>query len=348
MLRQTLGVALAVTFAWISIPSHAQDVIEMDPAYITVFPEGSDEWKLINQFSRELAERQHRTGTVMLAALDNFENTMSFPSSTEATPKVAAAMLKTVFEEGLSQATKAIDGALFAKVPVVGTLTKTLKAASAEIDRAAKAASSHKVGVWIREQRRIISDTVVGEGDSSAAIEREIAKAFRALDESDRDEVIYLMGEQLEKLQATPSPRQATFERAILEGWINAHWEGMRGHDGGKTQGVIDIRWEIEEEDGSLVFDGSERTTWVAGDFADKLVDGMNEVMADLPEVRTPMDFRVNKRVCFYVENLVGGTSWSCGWVNRSNGVRSTPHLPIAQRAMQDPIWHRKADSFRK
>ena len=319
----------------------------MDPAYITVFPEGSDEWKLIGRYARELSERQHRTGTIMLAALDNFETTMSFPSSTEAKPKVAAAMLQTVFDESVSMAVKGVDEALFAKLPVASTVTKVLKSASKEIDRAAKAASSHKVGAWIRDQRRIISDTVVGDGDTSSVLEEEIANTFRALDQADREELIYLISTDLDRLQGIPLPSQAQVERGIYEGWINAHWDGMRGHDGGKTSGVIDVRWEIEEEDDMLVFDGDERETWVAAPFGDKLVDGMNEVMAQLDSVRGPLDFRVNKRICFWGENLIGGTSWSCGWIDKNNKVKSTPHLPLAKRAMGEPVWRMKSSSFR-
>lgn len=341
------AVTLIFAMGGVAPASHAQEVIEFDPEYILGFPEGSDEWKLLGRYARELAERQHRTGTVMLAALDNFETTMSFPSSTEATPKVAAAMLETVFKESISMATKKVDEALFAKLPVASTLTKVLTAASEEIDRAAKAQSSHKVGAWIRDQRRIISDTVVGGGDTSAKIEKELGDAFRQLDEAERMDVIYLVDVDLERLQATPIPSQAQIERGIYESWINAHWNGMRGHDGSKTSGVIDIRWEIEEEDGMVVFDGDERTTWVSAPFGDKLVDGMREVMNELSSVKSPLDFRVNKRVCFWGENLVGGTSWSCGWVDKNNKVKSTPHLPLASKAMGSNVWRMKSSSFK-
>jgi hypothetical protein len=124
----------------------------------------------------------------------------------------------------------------------------------------------------------------------------------------------------------------------MYEQWINAHFKGL-GRD---MPGCIEYRFEFDDN----TFDFAACT--VQAPSGDKVGEALNRLLSQkLVSAKRPIDFQVRKRACFFVDNLAGGKSWDCGWLDQNNTVISTPLLDNAARAINEIAWRISVNRFR-
>jgi hypothetical protein len=296
---------------------------------ITFTPEETDAPPVVKGKVREYVELLARQHDTLLEksqdALANFETTMVFASTSEANADLLGSMLSKAFDFAVDQ----MLGALAESNPVTAVslgLAKTLfQAASDELERAGKAADSHAIGNWIKDQRGAI-DRLRGRFDRDA-VQSEMELGY--LESSDQQAYFAGLADGITKLRSGVLPPVEELERQLYEQWINANFKGISDD----APGCIQVK--VEADDG---FDITSCT--VETPSGDKVADALNRLFAKLPGALRPRDLRVRKRGCFYVENLVpGGKSWSCGWLDRDNQPIHNPVLPEASKAFRQPQW---------
>jgi hypothetical protein len=323
--------------AWLSLallaplPLAAQQEIEMEGMEIIGFAPGSDEYKLAQWYARDLAEVERRTVQTYLGALANFETTIRSSSSTEAKADVLGAVFSSVFEQTKS----AVIGVIGNEAPGFGEVVAVFQAVDAEIERAQKAKESYEVGDWIQTQRTDIL-RIANAAPIDSRIEQSLIRQYNALpDDAAKNDFMVVLNRargnisdaSTNALRAGVVPDPRLVELWLYETWIN------------KYGGVIEWRYdEGDSEEFPFVLDSVDVSD---APFADHIEDGLARVINDniVPNLGA---VRVRKRVCLYVENFVGGMSWSCGLRNASNGVTQAPIHPTAQQPFVD-VWENAA-----
>jgi hypothetical protein len=271
----------------------------------------------------ELLSRQHDTLLEKSQdSLANFETTMSFASASEAKPDLLGAMLSKTFDFAASIVIGEMN-------PLVGGAVELVKsvfeAASDELERAGKAAASHSIGNWIKDQRGAI-DRLRGKFDRDA-VQSEMELGY--LESGDRQAYFAAVVNDIAKLRGNVLPPVEELERQLYEQWINAHFRGISDD----APGCIEVK--VDADDGFEI-----ESCTVQTPEGEKVADALNRLFAKLPGNLKPIDLRVRKRGCFFVENMVpGGRSWSCGWLDADNRQIHTPILPKAVQAFREPGW---------
>jgi hypothetical protein len=320
-----LWLALLIPFS-----ASGQQEIEMEAMEIIGFQPGSDEYKLAQWYARDLAEVERRTVQTYLGALSNFETTIRSASSTEAQADVLGAVFSSVFD----QTKAAVVDAIGSEIPGFGQVVAVFEAVDAEIERAQKAKESYEVGDWIQTQRTDIL-RIANAAPIDSRIEQELITQYNALPDEEKNDFIVALDKARGKLSdrstnalragVVPDPRRV--ELWLYETWINKHG------------GVIEFRYdENDSEESPFVLESVDVND---APFADHIEDGIARVINDniVPNLGA---VRVGKRLCLYVENFVGGMSWSCGLRNASNGVVQAPIHPTAQQPFVD-LWENAA-----
>jgi hypothetical protein len=152
-------------------------------------------------------------------------------------------------------------------------------------------------------------------------------------------------------------PGIKVFERSIYESWIDSQFDRddeARSDSAAAANGTIEIIWEVEERNGTLEFDGDSYVARVVvgeSSYGNSADDALNGLIGDVPGVNRPLDFRVRKKACFRVDNVMpGGRSKVCWLLDKDNGVLRTGvgSIDMAERAYADDTWRRNTTRFRR
>ncbi len=326
-------------FAWaasslacvlLALPASAQQEIEMEPMEILGFQPGTDEYKLAQWYARDLAEVERRTVQTYLGALANFETTIRSSSSQEARADVLGAVFSSVF----AQTKDAVLEVVGKEVPGISQVVAVFESVDAEIDRAKKAQESYAVGEWIQIQRTNIL-RIANEAPIDSRIEQALVTEYNALPEEEKNDFINAMNHARGRISdgstnalragVVPDPRRV--ELWLYEGWIN------------KQGGVIEFKYDAGDSDEFPFV--LESVDVADAPFADQIEDSLARIVSDnlAPNLGA---VRVKKRLCVYVENFVGGMSWSCGLRDADNDVAQAPIHPTAQQPFID-LWENAA-----
>jgi hypothetical protein len=81
----------------------------------------------------------------------------------------------------------------------------------------------------------------------------------------------------------------------------------------------------------------------------DKIESAFNRLFdrGQIPRIHKPIDLEVRKRGIFWVDNIVGGKSWSSAWLDAENEIIHSPIHDAAIEAFNDPVW-RSARRFNR
>jgi peptidoglycan hydrolase-like protein with peptidoglycan-binding domain len=281
----------------------------------------------------DLLARQHDTLVdASRDALLAFQSRMSAASTREAKPDLLSVFAGSAYAAGAGVlesfvASKALGAGLtFFKTFAEGTV--------AELQRSAAAAASLGVAHFVtaaletlhaRRSRFRHEETV-----------EEVSLAF--LEAADRQAFLDVLVRANERLAAGVVPPLPFFVVTLYESWIDAHFDGFT-EDG---LGVVECRFEVDGHDFEFV------SCTVETPFGDRVEDALNDILARgvVARLKGPLDLAVRKRACFRVTNLVGGRSWSCGWLDRNNRVIHRPTLPNADSAFDEPVWRVATRAF--
>jgi len=286
----------------------------------------------IREYVDAIVDRRSKILGSCLNALANFETTMSFASAKDARPDVLGAMLSQAYELAVNE--------VIADVPGLSTVKSFFDAATKELERAGTASASLGVGTWIKDQRAAIDALI--RGGNQDALQFEVEEAYLDLGEDDRRRFFDQLVDTIRRLRQTGQPHIDVLEQQLYEQWINAQFRSL----GEEAPGCIEYRWEFDADDNTFDF----VSCTVEAPFGDKVETALNRLLerGQLAGVKRPLDFRVRKRVCLRVENLVGGTRWDCGWLDVDNTVLHTPILPNAEKGLQDPVWRVAVNRFKR
>lgn len=289
----------------------------------------------IDEYIRLSADHRKVTLEGLLHALDQFETAMQFASSHEATPDVLGSVVNKIFDMAVDE--------LVSHVPGMSTVKSLYDAASDEIDRAARASAGLAVGEWIRNQRSALVNLTQSmdrpkPGDPDQLTPRQLLKldvdeAYLNGDQDARQAFFTELFQTTEALQRYTGPTIETFERQFYEEWINAHFRSISDD----AAGCIEYRFEYDHE--GNIFDFVSCS--VQAPLGDHVETGLNQLIdnGNTPGLERPIDLKVRKRLCLRVENFVGGTSWSCGWLDAEDEVIHEPIHPPAKQGFHDPGW---------
>ncbi len=256
-------------------------------------------------------------------ALNQFQTTMSFASTSEAKADILGAM----GDAAVAFATdKLIDS--------VGELTagmgsKLINAVRDEVRRASAAAESATIGDWIKAQR-----TALGKALNSfqpTPLQIELETDF--LEATDQEQFLENLFIESKGLAAFRPPSVEDLELILYEKWINAHFRAVTG-DG---PGCIVFRYELENDEFEFISctvnaaEGSKVASAL-----NRLIEGGLTTLAE-----RPIDLFVRKRACFRTEGPGGGTRFFCGWLDIKNEILHDPASNLAQRALRKEGWRR-------
>jgi peptidoglycan hydrolase-like protein with peptidoglycan-binding domain len=285
----------------------------------------------IEEYAEALGRKHRMLLEKSKLALDNFQTTLATASIREANPDLVGVLASAAYQAGGSLLQSYIkSNALGAGVGFVIDLVSRTRA---ELERAAAAATERDVATFVKHAVRTI-DNQSGQFHQ-ARLEEEVSLAF--LESSDRQRFLDVLSAASGKLEAETLAPLPFFELKYYEAWINAHFNGFR-EDG---RGVIAYRFAF---DGEIEVLGC----LVDAPQGERIEDELNGFLArrDIAGLVRPIDLRVRKRACFRVENLVGGTSTSCGWLGATNEVAHEPSLPNARKAFAEPVWRVAVSRF--
>lgn len=264
-------------------------------------------------------------------ALANFDRSMSFPSHVDADPAICNTLLGTAYSAALDK--------LFG-VNLLRVLSrKAFENIENEINQAARARSAVSVLQWIQDQQDAIDRA--NRSFDPKALREELMLTFLESDDRSRylDDMFDLRT-RLEDKDVAIVPSQPEILLELFEQWIRRHFRGV----GDDAPGCIELRFEFDSNEFAF------KSCTVQAPFGDKVETGLNRLLeqGQIPRLRRPLDLKVNKRACFFVENMVGGRSWSCGWLNEENQIVHNPILDEAKRALNEIVWRVSAKRFRR
>jgi hypothetical protein len=280
---------------------------------------------VVRSVSRDFANAMERLQDALIGrmqdALQNFETTMVFASSREAHPDVLGTVLATTFDFAVDEAIDATGPA----APVLKLAKAVFTKSREELQRAAAAASSNAVGVWIQQQRTALGNTR-GTFDLTA-LEQEIELGY--LESPDRTAYFNNLLAEAERYKRPSLPAVEDLQYRLFVNWINANSRG-------DESGFIDVKINAEDDlklESCVVNSASESLD-------DKIGDALNRLMGVARDFQRPMNMPVRKRVQFYTENFMpGGHSWSSGWLNERNQMTGAPVLPKGAEIWAAQNW---------
>jgi hypothetical protein len=275
-------------------------------------------------------------------ALEQFETTMQFASSSEATPDAVGTIVSELFKAAVDE--------LAEHVPGVDTVKSFYDAASDEIERAARASASHAVGDWIKDQRAAIVTLATAfderdPNDSSglaprALLGESVEETYFNLDQEGRQAFFGELFDSIEQLKQFTAPSIFEFERQLYEAWINGNFSSISDD----ADGCIECRLEFDDDEFEF------ESCSVAAPFGGHVADGVNKLIDDrkVPDLRSPLDLKVRRRICLLVDNVnPGGHTWSCGWLDADNAIIHQPVHQAAREGLVDPRWRAMITRFR-
>ena len=317
----------------------------------------SDDQAVISSFAQRTIDMNQNMRTVMLSALGDFETDMSFESTYNATPRVGNAIAK----EAIDQAKGFIIGKIAGQVPGFDVIVAFADAASDEIERAQQASSSQRMSVWISRARTIFTDclgTLSCGADGNDQVQEidleyltsQINEDICSLPENRRPAARQRLLDASNNLNSS-RPSIHLLKKGIYESWIRAHYQSTPLVTD-SAQGTIELVWEVEEDGGVLSFNGNSYVAKVVvEEYGDDAEDGMNTIINRVRSVSTPLDFKVNKKICFIVDNVMpGGRSRECALLDEQNRIihRTGGSTGMASRAFQSDVWRSRTTSFRR
>jgi Putative peptidoglycan binding domain len=334
------GVADPDTLAAMDLdPDTLEDLIKIDGnvEIITFEPDEVDVppvvQKKISTFVELVAKQHNKLLNSLINALANFETTMSFASAENANPDVFGALVSKVYEIAMDE--------VVSKVPGLSQAKALFDATTAELERAGKASESFQVGSWIKDQRSAIDaqlrgNITKGHGD---LLQADMESNYLEQDVMGRQALFDQINQAINSLSGVTGPSLDEMESNLYLQWINAHFKRI----GADTPGCIEYRLEYDDN----TFDFESCT--VKAPFGDKIDSALNRLLdqGQLLGIQRPFDFKVRKRVCLFVENFVGGHSWSCGWLDEEGNIIHDPVHPPARKGLRENAWWLLVDRFK-
>jgi hypothetical protein len=295
-----------------------EEVITFTEEDVTVPP-------VVKQRIREFAEKavEQRSKLLMstLNALAQFETTMAHASASEANPDVLGALVSKAVGE-------AID-TMISEVPGLSEVKSIYDTVTGELERAGKARQSLEMGDWIKDQRAVIDGSMQNVNLDDLLFELE--EGYLDLDQAGRTQFVQRLFEGSQRMQNLTLADIDELECKFYEQWINAHFTSI----GDDTDGCIEFRYEYD--DNTFDFESCE----VKAPSGDKIESAINRLLdrGQISGVQKPIDLKVRKRASFWVDNFVGGKSWSSGWLDADNQNIHSPIHDAAIEAFNDPTW---------
>ncbi len=341
------GVADPDTIAAMDLdPDTLEDLIKIDGdvEVITFEPDEVDAplvvQKKISTFVELVAKQHNELLNSLINALANFETTMSFASAEEANPDVLGVLLSKVYEIAVDEVLSNVP--MLKKVKPLFDAAKALfDATTAELERAGKASESFEVGNWIKDQRAAIDAWRRRDGTKSKRdlLQADMESEFLDQDERGRKALFDQINQAINSLSVVTGPSLDEMEANLYVQWINEHFERI-GED---QPGCIE--YKLEYDDNTFDFE----SCTVKAPFGDNIDSALNRLLdrGRLPGIQRPFDFKVRKRVCLWVDNFVGGKSWSCGWMDEEGNIIHDPVHPPARKGLRENAWRLLADRFK-
>jgi hypothetical protein len=261
---------------------------------------------------------------------------MSFASEADAQPDVFGAVTSKVFDMAVDELVSHVPGASQAKA--------LWDAASGELERAGKAAASLSIGNWIKDQRAAI-DALVQKVDRDA-LTSDMEEAYLDKAKDDRQTFFEELVGTIASLKAAAPTNIDVLESTFYEQWVNAQYTSI----GNDTSGCIEYRLDYDNDGKTFNFDSC--TVQAPG--GDKIAGAWNHLLdrgnlvRSETQITKPLDFLVRKRVGLYTENLVGGTSWSFGWLDQDNNEIHAAPDPAAEEGFSSMGWTSSTDRFKQ
>jgi hypothetical protein len=284
----------------------------------------------ITTFVELVAEQHNKMLNSLLNALDQFETTMSFASAQDANPDVLGVLVSKAFEMSVDE--------VVSRIPGLGRAKMFFDATTEELERAGRASASLQVGDWIKDQRAAIDERLREDvtKENRDLLWVEIESDYLDQDQSGRQEFFDRLNQAVVNLSSVAGPTLDELEAAFYVRWINAHYRDMGG-----GEGYIEYRLEYDDHE----FDFESCT--VKAPFGDKIDSALNRLLdRGLRGVERPIDFKVRKRVSLWVDNLVGGKSWSPGWLDQEGNIIFDPIHTAAQEGLRANAWRLMVDRF--
>ena len=147
-------------------------------------------------------------------------------------------------------------------------------------------------------------------------------------------------------LKAAAPTNIDVLESTFYEQWVNAQYTSI----GNDTSGCIEYRLDYDNDGKTFNFDSC--TVQAPG--GDKIAGAWNHLLdrgnlvRSETQITKPLDFLVRKRVGLYTENLVGGTSWSFGWLDQDNNEIHAAPDPAAEEGFSSMGWTSSTDRFKQ
>lgn len=291
--------------------------------------------RIIVDFANSLGKYNQDSLLSYLSALDNFETTVSTASVQETNPNIIGVVASMALKEGFKEVAKAT---LRSAAPIASTLLAVAQNIQQETDRAMAARTSHAVGDWIKNMRSGATDDYNHNGASRILLRQMLDLYTGAQSEDERQTIVDDASYAAAAIDegTWPVANVAVYERALYEGWINAHFTFI-GRVDDDISGFLDIKFEDGETPSSAA---------VIAPLGDRIADALNNVAA-ASGVNTMMDLAVNKRVCMWAENPVGGSGWSCGWFDDRNELINEPNSAEVTEFLNHDDWRRTVTLFR-
>lgn len=258
-------------------------------------------------------------------ALNQFETTVSIGQEDRATPnaieQIALSAINVAGSLLLSQLGKA--------APAVPLLIDFWKGLSPRFNDSGLDQRGVTASAWIHETREVLNNW--RSAFDRVLIGRMVEETtLQFLENENRQDEFDRLVEAIDKATSVQGPGIRPLEVAMYSAWIKVHFDGFR-EDG---SGCIDYRLEPRESGRDIVV-----SCTVQAPFGARLARRLNTLLHGMATFRRPSDLNVTKRVCFCVEGIAGGHTWSCGWADGANRPIHKPQNPRAERAFEQSPW---------
>jgi hypothetical protein len=217
----------------------------------------------IHDYVQGIVEAKAKIATAHLAAIDNFQTTVTAASPTEAKPDFLAVVLKA----GLKTAEKATSAAVKDATGVdIGPLIELFHAINDEVDRASKAAQNLAVAEWIKSIRAAVTNAYT-QDQSGAALRDTIETEYKQNDVGGRGGYIAGIENEMTALRNLSVPKTEALEAAMYVSWISQNFN----QDCIDGTGLIYIQFD---DDSTLT------SATVQAPLGDKIAAALNNVMS--------------------------------------------------------------------
>lgn len=181
-------------------------------------------------------------------------------------------------------------------------------------------------------------------------IRNSVEMAYCRLSQNRKDQGIASIQTALNNSLVTGRDNLKLFEKGFYESWINSQYQASDMTDD-SSPGTIEVVWEVDDDNESLSFDRSSHINKVnVADYGDNADDGMNSIIDAISGISQPWDFAVKKKVCFIIDNVVGGVSRECALLDDDNDVlyRVGGSTDLPARAFQSDVWRQGTTRFKR